>query len=246
MRNLLFAICCFATAVFAVRTGVVHAEIITIDNIDPFFSDDDADNRTYSGFVADPNDADGNSWTLTGTSDFDSGGVADTLEFTLTRRTYVNSTITGGNVTVGAVNDGGNINNWNTSFGDGDTLELEVTNITFTSGEMDGTTAVFAGFTNLRRVDFNGSEDNDIDYLVHTGSVGSTPLTSAAMTTAIDLTSAGNSSTVFVTAEPGVGAIRLRDLDLQFETIVAPVPEPSLLALLSLGVVGWVTRRRRR
>lgn len=219
--------------------GSVDGATVSVLNIDP------NTNPRNDGFTSTA-DAAGNVFTLTGTADFDGGGVNDTLVFALTRTTYTTGTISAGNVTVGTVNNGGNTNNWYSSFEDGETVQFDVSNITYTSGEADGTTAVFAGFTNFTRTDFAAGAGNgvDIDYLVHTGPIGSTTVTSSAGTTAVDLTSAGTSSTVFVTAEAGSDSIRIRDLDLQFETVTA-VPEPTSFAIL-LGGLGMLTMRRRR
>lgn len=217
-------------------SGGAKADLVPIDDIDPAAG-------TYSGFtsVANANNAD--SFTLTGTSDYDGGGTNDTLSFTLTRTTYGQGSISGSDVTVGSVISGGNTTNWFSNFGDIETTQWEVSNIMYTSGEMDGTTAVFAGFTNFSRIDFpNGANGASVNYLIHTGPVGSTTVTSGGAGN-VALTSAGTSSTVFVTAEAGAAGIRIRDLDLQFETV--PVPEPTSFAMF-LGGLGMLAMRRRR
>ena len=225
----------FVVGIVLLMSGGAKADLVPIDNIAPAAG-------TYSGFTSVANNA--NSFTLTGISDYDSGGTNDTLSFTLTRTTYAMGSISGPDVTVGTANSGGNTTNWFSNFGDIETTEWEVSNIMYTSGEMDGTTAVFAGFTNIGRTNFTsgtGAGTATIDYLVHTGPVGSTTFTSA--NTDIDLSSAGTSSTVFVTAEAGSGGIRLRDLDLQFDTVA--VPEPTSFAMF-LGGLGMLAMRRRR
>ena len=216
-------------------TALAHGASIIVDNIDPTMG-------TYSGFATTVIDAD--TFLFTQTSDFDGGGTDDTLSFTLTRTTYAASTITGSDVTLGNVITGGNTANWFSNYGDRDTIQLEVSGISYTSGEMDGTTAQFTGFQTFGRTNFTngtGAGTVTIDYLIHTGSTGSTTFTSA--NAPIDLTSAGNSETVFITAEEGSGGIRLRDLDLEFETVL--IPEPSSTALLGLGGLALILRRRK-
>ncbi|MGJ8641998.1 MAG: PEP-CTERM sorting domain-containing protein [Luteolibacter sp.] len=208
-----------------------NAATIVIDNIDP-------DAGTYSDFVSTATDA--NTFSLTRTFDFDSGGIDDTLTFTLTRTTYAAGSITGADVTVGTVNNGGNTNNWYSNFGDRESTQFAVSGITYSSGEMDGTTVVFDGFQNITRTNINDAGAS-ISYLVHTGSVGSTTITTTG--TALDLTSGGSASSLFITAEEGAPGIRLRDLDLQFST--AAIPEPSSTALLGLGGLALILRRRR-
>ncbi len=215
-----------STTVFA------HGAIISVDNIDPTFG-------TFSNFTSTASNA--NTFVLTRDFDFDSGGISDTLTFTLTRNTYNGTaSITDSNVTVGTLNTGGNATNWYSNFGNLESLQLVVSDITYTSGEMDGTTAVFTGFTNATRTNINNAGD-EIDYLIHTGPIGSTTFTSTG--TSIDLTSAGTSDTLFITAESGAPGIRIRDLDLRFETVI--IPEPSSIALLGLGGLALIFRRRK-
>ncbi|MEP4077291.1 PEP-CTERM sorting domain-containing protein [Haloferula sp.] len=211
-----------------------QAALITIDNIDPVAG-------SYSDFTS---TGTGDSFSLTRTFDFDGGGTDDTLTFTLTRTTYATGTIAGLNVTVGAVNAGGNTVNWYSNFGDAESIQLVVSGITYTSGEADGTTVVFDGFQGIGRTNFTsgtGAGNAEIDYHVHTGPVGSTIITNTGGTH--DLTSAGSSTNVFLTAETGSGGIRLRDVDLQFSTVA--IPEPSSAALLGLGALALLVRRRK-
>ena len=217
--------------------GFAQGALIAINNIDPGAGT----NGSFTTTAPDPD-----TLVFTRNFDFDGGGVEDTLTFTLFRSTFNgSSTISGSDVTVGGVNNGGNTANWYSSFSLGESIELRVADISYVSGENDGTTAQFAGFTSIARVNFSTagvtSAGAEIDYLIHTGPIGSTTITNSGGD--LDLTSVGNSDTVIITAGEGALPIRLRDLDIVFETV--PAPEPTSTMLLGLGGLALVLRRRR-
>lgn len=232
-----------AVAFYCIST-TCHGAIIFVNNVDA------TDTRIFSGFSATDTTtaaeaaANIDRFTLTQTSDFDGDGVDDVFTFDFIRSTHANSTITGSDVTVGANNNGGNTNNLFSNFGDRDTLNLEVQNISYVSGASNAiVTASFDGFQEVSRINFTsgtGAGSASIGHLVHTGPVGSTTVTTTGGT--IDLTSAGNATSVFITAPAGSGGIRLRDADLQFSV----VPEPSFGVLLGLGGLALMLRRRLR
>ena len=226
-----------ATASIAL-VQVSQAATISINDIAP-------DDGTFSSFTSVAS-TDGNSFTLSRIFDFDEGGTDDTLTFTLTRTTYSGATINGSDIIVGNVNNGGNNVNWYSNFGNADSLQLAVSGISYTSGEADGTTVVFDGFQGISRNNFTnaaglGAGTTELDFHVHTGSVGSTIITNSGGFQ--DLTSAGNSTNVFFTAEAGSLGIRLREVDLQFSTVA--VPEPSSAVLLGIGGLALILRRRK-
>jgi len=180
-------------------------------------------------------------YTLTQTADLDGGSVDDTLSFDLIYEAYTGSTYAAGDVTLGTTStpNGNNINWHSNEFTTGDTLSLEVANISYTDGEGDETLA-FKGFTSMRpaAVTSIGTPTGDIDYYV--GLIGATTVT-IDPTAEASLTSNGASPTVFLTAADG--PVRLRNLDFQFET--SQIPEPSSTALLCLGGLALILRRRK-
>lgn len=135
-----------------------------------------------------------------------------------------------------------NVNWHNNNFTTGNTLSLEVANISYTDGEGDETVA-FDGFTSIRSISFGAGPTTpagNIDYYV--GLVGATTVTGDPTFTP-SLTSNGTSPSLFLTASNG--PVRLRDLDFQFQTVAVAVPEPSSIALLC-GGLGVLAMRRRR
>ncbi len=218
------------------------ADIINIANLAP----NDSGN-IVSGFTVSGGALVGSTrtFTLTQTGDLDSGTLDDTLSFDLIYNAYTGSTFSGGDVTLGTAStpNVNNVNWHNNNFTTGNTLSLEVANISYADGEGDET-AVFNGFTSIRSISFGAGPTTpagDIDYYV--GLVGATTVTGDPTFTP-SLTSNGTSPTLFFTAANG--PVRLRDIDLQFETVTAAVPEPSSFALIGGVFACFAVSRRRR
>ena len=218
----------------------VKAAMININNLTAQSGEPDAggNTRVVSGF-----DVSGSlvgstyTFTLTQTGNLDGGlGADDTLTFDLIYEAYTGSDFIDGDVTLGTQStpNTSNVNWHNNTFESGDTISLEVANINYTSAE---SRVAFDGFTSFRVVSFAAAPDGAFDFYV--GTTGATVL-NADPTFNADLESNGTSSSLFFTA--GGGPFRLRDLDLQFET--SPIPEPSSTALLGLGGLALILRRR--
>ena len=233
-----FLILALATGLFG---SSAQAGIININDLAP----NDLGN-TISGFTVSGGALVGSTrtFTLTQTGDLDGGALDDTLSFNLIYEAYTGSTFSAGDVTLGAASapNVNNVNWHNNNFTTGNTLSLEVANISYTDGEGDETVA-FDGFTSIRSISFGAGPTTpagNIDYYV--GLVGATTVTGDPTFTP-SLTSNGTSPSLFLTASNG--PVRLRDLDFQFQTVAVAVPEPSSIALLC-GGLGVLAMRRRR
>lgn len=197
---------------------------------------------THNGFtVTGSFSPSGNTYTFsfTQTGNLDSGTVDDTLSFDLIYEAYTGSTISGGNVTLGTTQVAPIVTrNWHTgSFDAGETLSLQIANVSYTDGEGDGT-IVFNGFQAITPTSYTDTPTGNIDYYV--GLAGATTITDDPTFNADLLTANGTSTSLFFTA--GGGPVRLRNLDFQFETIT--VPEPSSIMLFGLALSGLAFRRR--
>ncbi|MCP5536221.1 MAG: hypothetical protein H7A51_08315 [Akkermansiaceae bacterium] len=156
------------------------------------------------------------------TTDFDGGGTDDTLTFDVVYDYYTGSTFSAGTLTLGtaATPQSGGLNWGDNTFDSGDTLSLLVQNISYTSGEADGTTVAFAGFTGLRRVDVDSTT---FDTYVGGALTGQSTVSSTGAGE-LDISALGSSAQLYFTSG-GTGngnTIRLRDLDMRFNTV--PVP----------------------
>lgn len=132
-----------------------------------------------------------------------------------------------------------------TGFGNLNDLEVSVINVSGTTTDF-GDIIAFDGFTGAgagagilgavnRSVEING-----------TNVVITTPGTSGGFEFGIGLVDFALAPTVTYDNSGGVGgSIVARTYDLQFSTVPAVIPEPSSLAIIGVGMVGLLVRRRR-
>lgn len=219
---------------FSALTLSANAAVINILNMT-------AEDTSRSGFTISVTGTTTKTFSFSQTGDLDGGlGGDDTLTFDLIYEAYTGSTFDGTDVTLGATQITPNTNNVNfhsNAFEGGNTLFLQVANISYTSGE---STVTFNGFTAIQPTSYASTGDGDFDYYV--GLTGASTVTGDPTFTP-SLTSNGTDPTLYFTSATGQDPVRLRNLDFQFET--SAVPEPSSVALLGLGVAGFMLRRRR-
>lgn len=218
--------------------------LINIIDLDP-------DDAASSGFTITTSTT-GMTTTLsfTQTGDLDGQGTAnDTLSFDLIYEAYSGSTVDAatGDVALGTqiTPNLANVNFVINNFQNGNTLSLEVANVVYTDGEGDEA-ITFQGFTAINVTDFGNPDTTgtpDGPLTTYVGTTGATAITFDPTVANVDLTSNGTDPALFFTIAPGDGPVRLRDADFFFETI--PVPEPSSTALLGLGGLGLLLRRKR-
>ena len=161
------------------------------------------------------------SYTLT--ADFDADGIDDTLSFDLIASTADGNT---GTNAAGFVGIGG------PRFGDGQTITYtaNVSGAEFTASSGDIFTANFDGFTG---VDFGQVFEGSA--LIINGTSFATEPSGLTPAQQFDITaSSGPNQTV----DPFINGV-------DFDITVEEVPEPSSTALLGLGALGFLARRRR-
>jgi len=184
-------------------------------------------------------------------NDFDGGGVNDTITFDFVYTIYTGSTFDGSDVTLGttqAIDAGGNTHYGQYPNGDpdtnfmypGDSFRLSIQNITFASGEGYAGLARFLGWEQFTK--FGGSSPQDLLL----GTTGYTTLDVAAGTgSVVDFNPSGKYVTgdlvLTTNITSGTANQRFRDLHFDFEV----VPEPSSTALLGLGGLALMLRRKR-
>lgn len=245
MKNKVLLLATIVASLTLVQTS--NASVININNLDP------TDGFSSGGFTLSVTTS-GTTHTLaftnSGATDLDGGGTNDTLTFELVYDYYSGSSFSGvspnATVTLGTASAGNTNNqNWGASnFAGGNTLSLLVQNISYSDGEGDGDTAVFDGFTGIRKVEGGGTGAGAADFAIG-GLTGATIVTSPPVSGDLDISSLGSISQLFVTSQAGNGNARLRDLDLQFSTVPAAIPEPSTISIFGLGIAGLFARRRR-
>ncbi|BDS05875.1 hypothetical protein NT6N_09150 [Oceaniferula spumae] len=212
-------------------TGLAQSATFAITNWDGNGSD-----TTFSGFAVSAAVADGNdliyTWTRSGNLD-GMGPANDTLSFDLRHEAFTGSSYSSPNVTLGNSHDLGGVSLQH--FGPGGDLDnnqsfrLSIENIVFTQGEALGWEATFDGFSDINR--FGGSGTADY-YFGTTGAetvVGGGNFTGPVQVLTVTSTTANS---------------RFRNLDFAITTAEA-IPEPSSAALVGLGGLALILRRRR-
>ena len=209
-----------------------NAATILINNVEP-------QDNPISGFTVTAATVGLNAvFSFTQTGDLDGEGISnDTLSFDLVSgRHQSDSTFDGTDVTLGtqltAIATGRN-------FGAGtintnQSVTFSIQNVVYTDGE-GNETVVFTGFTNIGTIQVASTTDGDNDFYI--GLLGATTIAHDTSGT-LDLTSNGAATDIAITTTTN---LRFRDLDFAFET----VPEPSSTALLVLGGLALLLRRRR-
>ena len=183
-------------------------------------------------------------YSFTLINDLDGGGINDTLTFDLVYTLYTGSTISGGNVTLGPKVA---LSGLTTHFGQnyvgepdintlqaGDSFSLSIQNINYTDGEGNPDIARFLGFEDMHK--FGGGTE---DLLL--GTTGYTALSVGASGLPVDFGGFVEDLVLTTSITSGSTAQRLRDLQFSFEV----VPEPSSTALLGLGGLALMLRRKR-
>lgn len=188
-------------------------------------------NLTEAGSVVETNDGlvSGNRetvFTVTGL-DLNEDSINDTFSFTLVAD---GSAAIGVNASGYGVNGGGS-NGLDT----GETITFSVTGFNFTSGNVltDAPAITFNGFTNSDTA-FLGAGESALFGAVNV--LGAEPSPSIPL---LNLES-------FTVAPGAASTLRVADLDFSFDfSTVGAVPEPSSAALIGLGGITLILRRRR-
>jgi hypothetical protein len=188
-------------------------------------------------------------YSFTLVNDLDGGGVDDTLTFDFVYTIYTGSTISGGDVTLGTtqtIASPGNAHFGQYPTGDpntnamlpGDSFRLSIQNISYTDGEGDSNIARFLGFERFTK--FGGSSDGQ-DLLLGTTSYTTLDV-GTSTSSVVDFGGYVADDLVLTTnITSGSANQRFRDLHFDFEV----VPEPSSTALLGLGGLALMLRRKR-
>lgn len=164
--------------------------------------------------------------TYTLTADFDGDMVDDILTFELT------ATAATGNI---GTNANGNIGTGSPRIGTGESLTYTASISSIASGSGDPLTATFDGFDGGAFA--GGSNFEDGSAFTANGELFDTP--------EFDLASSSTSLEIEVTANGGAAEVFINGIDFQISVGADPVPEPSGTALLGLGALGLIARRRR-
>ena len=190
------------------------------------------------------------SYTRTGNLD-GLAGSDDTFSFDIRVEIFQGSTFSGTNVIAGDVTVGStaqaltldlssiHLGGISPALGDDETFVFSIENIDYSRGEGFTETVTFNGFTGIRTFGTAGTDDRSFV-------IGTTGVTSALYSSGSDLSFAGQ-ETLYLTRLSGPGVTNFRDLDFSFDLDDSTVliPEPSSTALLGLGSLAVLLRRRR-
>jgi len=230
---------------FTLLSVFAYSQTYVTDNIVGF----DADELVNSGYTITPTTV-GNEviYDFTQTGDLDGLGIADdTFSFTVTATYLEGTTFDGTTLTLGTTagtvtTSGTGGLNWGSGDSDeGDSLVFSLSGVSYTRGENGKNDVIFNGFTQT----LSAGNNNVTDIVIGEGT-DFVLYDDATRFTDLDNTVTDTSQYVYnyITRESGGAIVSLRDLDFSFQ-LEDTIPEPSSAALLGLGGLALIARRRR-